>query len=77
MAHCEFGYANHKRIPNDTPVKYKTFNGAVVEGVIVSQGEAMVPGFQDMRVTGGNVPFFPIGKIVTISLDNTYGWSAE
>lgn len=67
MAHCEFGMADHKRIPNGTKVEYSTVNGGKVKGVIVSQGEAMVPGFQEMRVTSRNVPSYPEGKIVTIS----------
>lgn len=66
MAHCEFGYADHKRIPNGTKVEYKTMNGARVKGIIVSQGEAMFPGFQEMRVTSRNVPFYKCGMVVRV-----------
>lgn len=67
MAHCEFGYADHKRIPNGTPVEYTAINGAKVKGVIVSQGDSMVPRFQDMRVTSKGNPAYPCGKVVNVS----------
>jgi hypothetical protein len=59
--------ADHKRIPNGTKVEYKSFNGSMVKGVIVSQGEAMVPGFQSMRVTSRNNPAYKTGRVIEIS----------
>lgn len=69
MAHCEFGYANHKRIPNGTKVEYTRINGEKVKGVIVSQGDAMHPAYQEMRVTSKGNPSYPFGTVHMISTD--------
>lgn len=67
MAHSEFGYANHKRIPNGTKVTYKMFNGSLVKGVIVDQGKPMFPRFQNMRVTSRNHSVYKTGEIIEVS----------
>lgn len=67
MAHCEFGMANHKRLPVGTKVKYKLVNGSMLKGVIVDLGQAMFPGFQNMRVTSTDNPAYKEGEIIEIS----------
>lgn len=74
MAHCEFGYADHKRIPVGTKVEYKLVNGAMLKGVIVDDKKdvhRMFPGFQMMRVTSRNNPAYKHGDIIEISVNYT------
>lgn len=66
MAHVTYEDGPN-RIPNGTKVEYTAINGAKVKGIIIGQGEAMVPAFQEMRVTSHGNPSYPFGTIVTIS----------